>query len=419
MRVAITGATGFVGRNLLFEIVRQHLTQLDSLEILVLGRAATAAELFDRVRGMFWEDGFEYVDPPSWLHLDRALSRAIRCIPCDLSQRRLDISPGDIAAMARAPIDHVIHAASLTDLSTRKLPGSAVETVNVTGTERLLELLQGCDVGTLSYISTAYACGKVSGAIAPDHANPSGPFRNAYEESKLVSEFLIHEFAERTGVAHKIFRPSIVCGRLLERPTGAVSKFEGMYGWATFFAHEKMKRVGPLERWFEVPVDLPVRLHLRAESGLDIVPVDYVAKIVWGALLTNDPGQHFHVARGREVAHVDYLTWILESLDVVGYQFVAEEPRDKSALEHAYYRGIGRVYTPYGVAEPMLFRTEAQARVEGKVGLTFPPLDRHAFTALMDFARRRDFGLRPRHRADRSRAGCSTQGVAPGELAVA
>lgn len=38
MKIAITGATGLLGRNVLFEFLKQHIAQLDMLEVIVLGR---------------------------------------------------------------------------------------------------------------------------------------------------------------------------------------------------------------------------------------------------------------------------------------------------------------------------------------------------------------------------------------------
>ena len=38
MRIALTGVTGLLGRNLLFEFIRQHEHDLDNLEIFILGR---------------------------------------------------------------------------------------------------------------------------------------------------------------------------------------------------------------------------------------------------------------------------------------------------------------------------------------------------------------------------------------------
>jgi nucleoside-diphosphate-sugar epimerase len=50
MRVALTGATGFLGRNLLFEIVKRNLQALDRLQVVVLGRFPPATEGTGRLR---------------------------------------------------------------------------------------------------------------------------------------------------------------------------------------------------------------------------------------------------------------------------------------------------------------------------------------------------------------------------------
>lgn len=51
-RIAMTGATSLLGRNLLFEIFKENIHDLDRLELILLGRAKESQTLRDRVREM-------------------------------------------------------------------------------------------------------------------------------------------------------------------------------------------------------------------------------------------------------------------------------------------------------------------------------------------------------------------------------
>ena len=50
MRIAMTGATSLLGRNLLFEIIKQNINDLDKLEIIVLGKEKNGKNLSRRIK---------------------------------------------------------------------------------------------------------------------------------------------------------------------------------------------------------------------------------------------------------------------------------------------------------------------------------------------------------------------------------
>ena len=60
MRVAVTGATGVLGRNLLFELIKRHRGDLDSLEVLVLGRSRGGRDVRRRAEDAVLSDGLPY-----------------------------------------------------------------------------------------------------------------------------------------------------------------------------------------------------------------------------------------------------------------------------------------------------------------------------------------------------------------------
>ena len=61
MKIAITGVTGLVGRNLLFEIIKQNMNALEDLEIFVFGRGSGDVTLQERVEEIIKQDGVLYL----------------------------------------------------------------------------------------------------------------------------------------------------------------------------------------------------------------------------------------------------------------------------------------------------------------------------------------------------------------------
>ncbi len=164
MRVAITGATGFIGRRLL----RHHVERGDSVR--AFSRRA---------------------DPGEW-------SRGVEWFAGDLSQ------PSGIPREFVQGLDTLYHcAAELRDLS-------RAEAVNVEGTSRLLDAARG-EVGRWIQLSSAGVYGrKIDGLVDEDTAEqPQG----VYETTKASSDAIVRQAAaEGAFPPPVILRPTIVFG---------------------------------------------------------------------------------------------------------------------------------------------------------------------------------------------------------------
>ena len=250
MRIAITGATGLLGRNLLFEILKQNQSDLERLEIFVLGRGSAARPLDARIDEMLRDDGAFYVG--AGLHGAEAFCAeartSIRAIPFDLERDDLGLSDEDHRELRREPIDLFFHVAALTDLRDSPIIRENLEETNVRGTRRILHLLAGLDVGLAVYVGSAFSCGSISGVAEPDDVDLDRVFRTPYERTKVRCEFAFRSFAERRGLRYKVFRPAILGGRLIEEPIGAMCKFDVFYGWAAFFIRQKLVVLGDRDR---------------------------------------------------------------------------------------------------------------------------------------------------------------------------
>lgn len=401
MRIAITGATGLLGRNLLFEIIKQNFRKLDDLEIFVFGRSHPGVTLRDRLKYILTTDGIYYVlgaepqDPEGfWLKVQTAL----RPVVFDLTQDDLGISVDDFAKLKGRPIDIFFHVAALTDFRDTAEVRDRLQKINVEGTKKVLKLLDNLDITVkqIAYVGSAYSCGDAHGLVEPDYINLGARFRNPYERSKLEAEIYFRDFVSQKGWPYKVFRPSTIAGRLIEQPIGAVSKFDVFYGWAGFFLREKVKKIQDWAKVFDIPMKMPIRLESHPNSGLDIIPADYAAKILYGACMNGAEQRNFYLAMGEEFSHRLYTKMILENMNIYGFSYVEREPKDQNQLEKFHYKTVGRIFAPYTTAEPTLFNMENVDAIIAKNGINRPQVNTVNFKKLIDYAQSKYYGIKPR-----------------------
>ena len=164
----------------------------------------------------------------------------------------------DLEKLGAKPIDYFFHIAALTDFRDGPAVIESLWQTNVEGTKQVLSLVSSLSVGEFVYVGSAYSCGLRGGRIPPNCMGPpSSRFRNPYEKSKLEAEMEVRSFAQESGVRCRYFRPSTICGRLMEPPTGCIHKFDVFYAWAAFFLRAKMKAGLRFQERYTTPVELP------------------------------------------------------------------------------------------------------------------------------------------------------------------
>jgi len=393
-RIGLTGATGLLGRNLLFELIRRHLPRLHELEIFVFGRADEfGVPLHDRVRRILISDGCAYLGIRNALSepfLAR-LSSVIRCVEMDFDREDYGLVGPLLLDLKSRPMDWFFHVAGLTDF--RSTPGAvaSLRRVNVEGTRRVLDLISELQVREFCYVSTAYACGDASGPIQPDLVNPSAQFRNPYEQTKLEAEIQVRRFAARSSTRCRYFRPSAICGRLLEQPRGAICKFDVFYAWAAFLLRLKRKQAGISDA--ADPGVLDMRICYNRASGLNIVPADFAAKVMCSVCEQDDPGESYHLVNNAETPHELYIPQMLRTIGVSGVTHVPRIPEDQNGQEKLYYKSVGAFYTPYITCGEMRFDAGNLQHVLSRDGLSCPAIGHREFALLMAYAKLHDFGL--------------------------
>ena len=279
MALLITGATGFLGR----ELVRRLLEDDASLEVVALVRADDDLALARR-RARLAEG------------LPEGCARRLSAVRGDVEHPRLGLADAD-DAMLTARCDQVLHVAASVRFD---LPLEEARRINVGGTDEVIALCRRIRArggeGRLDYVGTAYVAGRRDDLVMEDQLDGRRGFRNTYEQSKFEAEG--HCRAAREELPIAIHRPSIIVG---EASTGRTTQYKTIY-WP-------MKILVRFYGRWEAVLPRLVKLPVNPECVLDIVPVDHVARAVAALCRRAEAvGKTFHHAAGPDAATIRQLT---------------------------------------------------------------------------------------------------------------
>ncbi|MGB1204494.1 MAG: SDR family oxidoreductase [Chitinophagales bacterium] len=392
---ALTGVTGFFGRNVFFEIVKDNLHQLDSIELIILGRSSAQQTLSERMKDIFFNDGLDYLAASSdkLPELKVFFDTKVHFVNIELTNDEL-ISNDELNKLKGKTIHYFMHLAAFSNFKNSAENIAKLHQINVKGTENLLNLVSKLDVKEFDYVSTAYVCGATYNEIQPDYVNLDQKFRNPYERSKLQAEILVKAYQDRTGLRCRIFRPTTISGRLLENEIGAIPKFDVFYGWAAFFLHWKtMVCKNNTESIYDEELEVKLRVLADLNSGINIIPVDFAAKILYQTCIQNLEGDYFHLVNEEETPTEWCVQQIFKVLNITGYSFVDKMPKDLNNLESTYHNVVGVFLTPYLIQEKIKFNTDNLQALYKKLNLFCPEVEETKLEILLNFAKSKNFGL--------------------------
>jgi NAD(P)-dependent dehydrogenase (short-subunit alcohol dehydrogenase family) len=231
----VTGATGFIGRNLVQRLLKREGT------VYALVRAGSRGRL-EELRTSFGPNGARVVP-----------------ISGDLAQPGLGVSEEDLLTL-RGEVDHFFHLAAIYDMTAG---AEAQEVANVEGTRHAVELAGAIEAGCFHQISSIAVAGLYKGEWREDmfdeaeHLDTHPYFRTKHESERVVREECSRPW--------RVYRPGIVVG---DSRTGEIDKVDGPY--YAFKLLQQARRV--------LPTWLPA---VGVEGGeINIVPVDYVADAI-------------------------------------------------------------------------------------------------------------------------------------------
>jgi nucleoside-diphosphate-sugar epimerase len=223
-RLLITGATGFVG----MEVLARYLERGEE-EVTALVRAGSDAEAQARMNGVL-ENLFGPVGA-------RAHAGRVEGLAAELTAPELGLSAARRRELA-ASVGAIVHSAASVSFT---LPLAQARAINVLGTERLLDLASEVSgLEHFAHISTAYVAGTHAGRFGEPDFDLGQGFRNSYERSKYEAEEIVRA---RPEIPFSIIRPSIVVG---DRRSGWTAAFNVLYWPLRAFARAGRRRLGRL-----------------------------------------------------------------------------------------------------------------------------------------------------------------------------
>jgi len=395
MRFAIDGTTGLLGRNLLFEILKQNLNCLEDIEIILLGKSDGNKTFEDRMDDIILNDGSDY------LRLDKTKNKSkldeiktrLKFIDFDLTLSDLGISSENVNYLKKNKIDYFYHIAALTNFFDTPEVIKKLTLINFEGTKNLLYLNKSIKVKNMVYVGSVYHAGVNGQEILPNYFNKSGKFRNPYERTKMESELFLIDFARKEKIDFNICRISTISGRLIEEEIGSTSKYDVFYEWAKYFLRYKIKKLIGVKDYYLEPLEIPIRIQIHPESVMNIIPADYGAKLLYHISLSDNNETFYHLVNDYDISTELATNIIMKSLNIFGHSFVYEEPYDKTTFENMYYRTVGKIFTPYVIDPPLHYNNDNLQDVIKANNLKCPEMNEENFQKLIDYAVKHNFGI--------------------------
>lgn len=227
----VTGATGFIGRFLVSDLLKRKGT------IHVLVRKDSQKKLDAIGRKMGWD------------------MKRIVPVAGDLSAAKCGVSAAQLRAL-KGKVRHFFHLAAIYDMGA---DAESQRVANVDGTRHALDLAAALDAGCFHHVSSIAAAGLYPGIFREDMFDEAEGLDDPYLATKHESEGLVR--AEKR-IKWRVYRPGMVVGH---SQTGEIDKIDGPYYFFTLL--KKMRAALP-----------PWMPMIGLEGGrINIVPVDFVA----------------------------------------------------------------------------------------------------------------------------------------------
>ncbi len=251
MTYFVTGATGFIGRNLVELLLEREGT------IYVLVREGSKGRL-QELRSRWGTDDERVVG-----------------VVGDLSQPQLGVSDADVSRLT-GNVDHLFHLAAIYDMTA---DADSQRLANVEGTRHMVDFAEAVEAGRVHMVSSIAAAGLYKGTWREDMFEEAENLdTHPYFRTKHDSEAVVRRDCTRPW---RVYRPGIVVGH---SETGEMDKIDGPY---YFFKLIRRLRNA-------VPQWMPM-LGVEGRE-INLVPVDFVARAMDHIAHRDEgDGQAFHL----------------------------------------------------------------------------------------------------------------------------
>ncbi|KAJ9066069.1 cyclin-dependent kinase inhibitor far1 [Entomophthora muscae] len=306
-KIFLTGVTGFVGMAVLEKILRDQYDLIDC--VYTLARASKGEAPTTRVEKVLKNPVFDTLRKsyPNF-------SSKVVAVEGDLSQDGLGLSEEDTDKLASV-VETIVHCAASIEFC---LPLKEAFGINTMGVVRLLGLADKCkNLQGIVHVSTAYVNCNLKSIVIEEKVYPiaigdphylvdnipkiSQPeldsleesvlkeYPNTYTFTKALTEHVLVSKSSQWNIA--IVRPSIITSAICSPTPGWIHGLAAIAGVSTLIG------LGAIDI-------LPV----QPQGVVDVVPVDYVASIVVGAMniIKDQPGYKVYHATS---SCINPLTW--------------------------------------------------------------------------------------------------------------
>lgn len=354
----VTGITGQVGQYVLRELLRA------GRPVAALVRSKPGLDARTRLA--------ELVD--EWSDDDFPTPRTA-CIEGDITEPNLGMTDVDRAWIA-GHCDSILHnAASLTFYGNDRAKDPWLS--NLTGTQHVLEVCRSAHLRAMHYVSTAYVCGTRTGLVREDELVEPPGFRNDYEECKHAAERIVRESHLFDSLT--VYRPAMILG---DTQTGYTATYHGLYPYLQF--------VHLLSQYAERDADgqfcIPIRLNLTGDEGRNLIPIDWVARVMSHVLLRPEyHGKTYHLTPDHPVTARTIESAMASKFGFYGVSYAGPGVFNESPMteiEKQFYEYVG-TYQPYWNCEPTFDTANTR---QAAAHLPCPAIDEAYLHKLIDFA---------------------------------
>lgn len=337
MAYFVTGATGFIGRHLVAELIDRREGPVH-----VLVRPSSRK----RMEALVGQSG----------------STRVRPVLGDLGSPGLGVDPEWVAEHA-GTIDHFFHLAAIYDITA---DDATNEAMNIGGTRHALALAESLQAGCFHQVSSVAAAGDYRGRFDETMFEEGQPFPSPYHRTKYESEKMVRD---DSTIPWRIYRPAIVVGH---SETGAMDKVDGPY-----YMFPLIKRLRD-----HLPSWLPL-------MGLDLgdtnlVPVDYVAKAMDHlAHLPDRDGEAFHLVYPEPQPVVEMINAFCTAAGAPRFA----TPIDRNVTSAGPLGLIPRPLRPGNLIKAVVRSAPGQAALDqtvGRLGLPAEALAHTSFPSVFD-----------------------------------
>jgi NAD(P)-dependent dehydrogenase (short-subunit alcohol dehydrogenase family) len=351
MTYFVTGATGFLGRFLIGNLLKRKGT----IHVLV---RRSSKDKFEALQARYPEAG------------DRLLP-----VYGDLTKPKLGLT-AEAQAQLKGKIKHFFHLAAIYDLSAS---AESQQAANIDGTRNAVELAEVLRAGCFHHVSSIAAAGLYAGVFREDMFAEAENLDHPYFRTKHDSEGIVRKECQRP---FRIYRPGMVVGH---SKTGEIDKIDGPYYFFTLL--KRMREILP-----------PWMPMLGVEGGrINIVPVDFVVDAMdhiahekgldGGCFHLTDPAPRRVGEVLNSFAYAGHAPEMTMRIDARIFQFIPASIRGAIGMLPPIRRIIGHTLKSLNIPADVLkffnyptrFDSRETERALKGTGIKVPDLDTYAW----------------------------------------